>query len=990
MHRKYIVYLLFINFLLCTNSLASFSQGSIKLYNAGNGLPSSTVYSSMQDKEGFIWFATNAGVSRFDGKQFENFDITDGLSDNEVLHIAQDSKDRIWFLCFNGTVSYYLNGRFYNSTNDTVLTQAHSNNSFTRFFNAANGDIWLTSFADYIRISGMNVKKFSVQNMKLYNDGIVMNNNDSSGVLIIPYSTNGKANLYEIKNYKDAVTKLKLRYTKIISSDYAVLKNGNILFASDSGIVLQRDTVQKLILPFRIDEGKVNPSGILLSSTNKLWVATNGAGVFVYDYSNLSLPPAHILKGAFAGRLFEDHERNVWINSFIGAYMIPSWYFNVKIYDTSNGLSDNNIHAIAAGSHGLTVGQNLAHTDIISKDSVIQLNINFNATKYNRITRILVEGENTWIASDRGLIHYNPVTHCNHLVYRGDRDHSVPIMPIKDISVVNDELYIATSFNLYSHSTLNCRSSFKQEFSSVYLRHYSVYANKQGIWAGTGKGLYGYRVNDFKDLSKEDKLLTARVEDIAELPDSALVLATYGYGLVIYKHDKVLQNFTVADGLPSNTCKRLYILDNDIYVATQKGAAKLSYKSGDARLVSLYTTSNALPSNDVNDICADRYNVYIATGEGLVSIKHSYKQLNTSIVPILRITGFWVAKKRLPITNSNQLRYSDNSIRIDYIGISYQSSADVVYQYRLNNNQHWTETKNTSLEFPFLKPDNYTFQLRTRVTGGQWSTVRSIYFVITPPFWRTTWFLASAVILFLIIVFSVVKFRLRNLKRKKDAELRIKNQLARLEQHALQAMMNPHFIFNVMNSIQQFINVNDPAAANKYLSDFAKLIRMNLDISAKSVITLNEELEYLKLYLELESLRFSPKFIYEFEIEQGIDTEDTFIPVMILQPFVENAILHGILPLKQAGYLQIAISTASEELLKIRIIDNGIGIETSSRGKTGKVTHVSRGMALTQQRIDLLAKMTGSELYIHVLNRMSQDGSRGTIVEIVLPDDLAP
>lgn len=191
--------------------------------------------------------------------------------------------------------------------------------------------------------------------------------------------------------------------------------------------------------------------------------------------------------------------------------------------------------------------------------------------------------------------------------------------------------------------------------------------------------------------------------------------------------------------------------------------------------------------------------------------------------------------------------------------------------------------------------------------------------------------------------------------------------------------MNPHFVFNVMNSIQHHININNTTSANKILTGFAKLIRKNLDIVTKSYISLEEEMAYLKLYLNLEKYRFGDKLQFDLAIDPTLDVEEIFIPSMLLQPFVENAIWHGIMPKEQGGHIHISLSKNNDDYLAITITDDGIGIENTKKQRN--TAHESKGMALTADRIALLNKIEDRPIYFNV----HQNGTYGTTVEIRLP-----
>ena len=207
-----------------------------------------------------------------------------------------------------------------------------------------------------------------------------------------------------------------------------------------------------------------------------------------------------------------------------------------------------------------------------------------------------------------------------------------------------------------------------------------------------------------------------------------------------------------------------------------------------------------------------------------------------------------------------------------------------------------------------------------------------------------------------------------------------------LEQQALNASMNRHFIFNALNSIQYYINRQDKISANRYLSSFAKLVRKNLDSSLVTEIYLDEEIERIDLYLKLEQMRFQDKFDYKINIDKLIEHQTIKIPSMLLQPFIENSIWHGILPSNRFGNITIDAIKDNDKLI-INIVDDGIGIETSLENKKGKTQHHdSKGMELTKGRVDLMSKISNKECSVEgpvqIYNEKNEIA--GTKVSIIL------
>lgn len=251
------------------------------------------------------------------------------------------------------------------------------------------------------------------------------------------------------------------------------------------------------------------------------------------------------------------------------------------------------------------------------------------------------------------------------------------------------------------------------------------------------------------------------------------------------------------------------------------------------------------------------------------------------------------------------------------------------------------------------------------------------------------WWVILLELIFLVgVVVLITRSRRRNIRNKHLAEQsEMKAKLLMLEQQSMNSSMNRHFIFNALNSIQYYINRQDKLAANQYLTDFAKLIRKNLDSSEENFAPLSEEIERLELYLKLESMRFPDKFMYSVHQDSPEALRLVKIPAMLIQPFLENSIWHGLLPKDSGGQLHVFFGL-KEGCLEIRIEDNGIGLTESQARKTNSDVHISKGMEITQSRIELIEQMTGKHIELSgPEDWKSESGESGTRVTIRFPKD---
>ena len=974
---------LFQIFLLININTAFCQEPLHRHYTTNDGLPSSNIYPMIQDKDGFIWFGTDVGVTRFDGKNFKNFTLTDGLSDNFILTVKQDSKDRIWFLGFNGTVSYWLKGKIYNADSDTLLKKITSSNSFVDLFEDNKHRLWFAAQYEYIiidknkitRIDSLYTRVGNVINGKsgqiiLTNDSVLFNQNFSPDIqILIPH--------YKVKK----------------ESGYWRFLDGSILIITDEGIVWQRDTIQKLIIPFHRELRNSRLSSLALSKDSLLWICTMGKGVYSFDLKSPEKPPLIYLNNKITCSVMICREGNIWVSTVgEGVFMITVWGNQVKLFNKNNGLSDNSCSSINKTKNGnLLIGQNNGIIQLLSNSKISEHKTPACDNYAKRAYRIISRNDDVWIASDCGLIHQNTKTGCNHFVNELDQSNRPfrQLSNVKDITLSETQIYIASGTQIFEYP-IKCKINsgyWATNLKAKFIRYYSIHCDRSNqLWYGALDGLHSKKGNVFINHSRKDVMLSKRINAIAETEDSVLVLATHGYGVLFYKNGKIINRVTTREGLSNDICRKVFVHKNRIYVSTPSGVSVLFYNKGTVQSIQNLNTGNFLPSNDVNDVFADDVDISVATMEGVAVLGNwALVKLNHSIPP-LHLTEIKVNNELISLEKNVTLSYTENSLKFNFIGIYYQLPDAVNYRYRLKKDQAWQITKSTFLEFSFLPPGQYIFQIQARVEDGAWSPVKQFIFTITPPFWKTLWFYILIGLTTGFIIYLIIKQRLKTIRKQHEDKAKIVKQITELEQQALQTMMNPHFIFNVMNSIQHFINDNNKEAANRYLTDFAKLIRMNLDISYKRFIPLEEEIEYLNLYLSFEKLRFGDNLTYEIMVDPDIDTDETTVAVMMIQPFIENAVWHGILPLNSKGHISIQINKGANDLLKITIKDNGVGInEKFITGDMQTLIKESHALSMTLQRLALLGKSSGHELYIRYRHAHPERENKGTIAELLLP-----
>lgn len=465
------------------------------------------------------------------------------------------------------------------------------------------------------------------------------------------------------------------------------------------------------------------------------------------------------------------------------------------------------------------------------------------------------------------------------------------------------------------------------------------------VWLGMTSGLFEFKNNQLQAPQPCHDALANHVEDIAELADGTLVLATRGAGVLLWKGD-FLHPITTADGLTSDLVANVYVDEQgNIWAGTLAGLNKISGQDT-VWQVKQITVRHGLPSNEIQQVRSRNGQVWVATTKGLVRLPEIPFNPD-SPAPI--IGPLFAGDRQLDLTVPVQLGYWENNVTVHFVAINYHMGGHIPFRFRLDGGD-WTETQNRSVNFPALPSGQRLFEVQAQNEDGIWSDPSTFRFTILPPWWRTWWAITLALALAGLAVFAWYKYRTGQLKK----EIALQKQLAEVERQALQSQMNPHFLFNALNAIQGYIADGNKEAANRYLARFSRLVRAALQHSRLTKVPLEDDLRSLQNYLELEQMRFKEKFDYHITVAEDIDPVDTTLPPMLVQPFVENAIVHGMENKEGKGQIDLDYRLMDGHLV-VTVTDNGIGIEAARLMKKERPTeHQSVGLSITARRLAIL------------------------------------
>jgi anti-sigma regulatory factor (Ser/Thr protein kinase) len=469
------------------------------------------------------------------------------------------------------------------------------------------------------------------------------------------------------------------------------------------------------------------------------------------------------------------------------------------------------------------------------------------------------------------------------------------------------------------------------------------------------------------------------------------------------------ETINTASGLTSGNVYLLVTDENDnLIIGTESGLDRLKLDT-ERRLLELKhfgkTEGFVAIETCRNAVFKDKGGVlWFGTINGLTKFNPHNKARNT-LPPNIRITGINLFYEPLEktsfagfigpwgqVTQTLIFKHDQNHIGFDFTGINLSAPENVHYKWKLEGfDKDWSpEVKRKDATYSNLPPGDYTFQVKASNEDGVWNPVpATINFRILKPFWMEVWFIASYSILLALLLLLLFRWRVRVVRKNAEVfrqKLETEKTLLELEQKALRLQMNPHFIFNALNSIQAQITENNEQTARYYLAKFSKLMRMILENSRSSQISLEEEIKTLENYLELEKFSSGDQFDYSIQSDPHLNLEEDLLPPMMIQPFVENAIIHGLKHLNHRG--QISISFAKHgNLLECHILDNGIGRKQAALLNKAQRDehHKSTALIVTQERLDLLQKEKNIRS-LEIVDLMDASGNAtGTEVIIRIP-----
>jgi ligand-binding sensor domain-containing protein len=677
--------------------------------------------------------------------------------------------------------------------------------------------------------------------------------------------------------------------------------------------------------------------------------------------------------------VYADHEGGWWASTINGGVMYCK-NPGISVFDISSGLPSSNILRLTSD------GEDLIYAGVDNKN-VISINRKTNKSDIlsapeledNMIALYCHDSNNRlWCSSN---LKYWDGTKWNGVTYATPQNKFSPVNA-KHITAgpSRDKLWMSSSHGLYrmETQTLSVTHFIDSAQHSSTNRTYAVLEDLNGtVWVATMQGLKILIGENLEPPPFAHAAFQSGIKDIALLKDGAIAFGAPGKGIALLYADGQLLEFSEKDGLTSNDITMLKAgPEGELYVCTSAGLNSLTPLDDRRWTIQNIGVKQGLPSDMVNDLVILGVEMWIGTDKGLVKLK---EMPDAYSVPAPVIDQFEVDNQDIPEIRDISLPYDQNNVTIHFYSLHFRSDGDILYRYRLSEaDTTYTFTTQREVNYAKLAPGRYTFEVQAQQEDRSWSKPALVSFEIAYPWWVRWWFVALLGILVLGIAALMVRTRLKVYRKEAATELKMKD----LEMAALRAQINPHFIFNCLGSIQQFIVENDSASATRYLARFAKLVRLALHSSIDGKHSLSDEIAMLDNYLALEQMRFKGRFQYQIDAAGIGDVDDIHIPPMLLQPFAENAVKHGIGQSDSEGEIKIAFTKQDNMLLAV-ITDNGPGF--SAPVAESNEAHKSVGLSLTRNRLDLLSGSHEGSSYAQENVKGLNGEVEGARVEIRIP-----
>ena len=940
--------------------------------NEENGLPSSEVYQIIQDDFGYIWIGCDAGLYRYDGIRFKSFSSKKQNS-KSVSGLKIDKDKNLWCQNFSGQI-FKVSG----DSLELVIDVSNKISSYSQYAIDNEEHIWIANIKtiECYDFSGKKLHAFSKinsvkdticwQEVEVNTKGVIYATSQKNGIGYIIK----KGTKYDIAFIDSTTTPLQRTALESYGDDLIALSEINIKREYIISLIKGKSCFEKSrFMPFTKD-GLIYK--IYKDNLNRHWLCSSSGIVMLNKEFKLDAESKFFFSNDKISGIYHDREGNLWVSSLQnGIYIIPN--YDLCLYDEqSSNLLDHNITALLkTEKNELIIGTYTGFVYKLNSSNSFDLFTQQKEIAYRTVKKIKESKDGLYAA-------HGPLS-----FFSRNTEKLFGAYNFRDFCWIGDSLFYITSsmFAVYPKFHSIPANEFGRRAVIIHnrgCRALAIDEISKTIYFASIDGLFKYHNGKTTEIKLRGKSIFANK---LFFKSNLLWVGSVNEGLYILNNDKIWKRYYHSNVLHGDGVKSFKIVDDVIYVATDEGLNQINYKTNQS---DFFDYSDGIVSREINDIEYFNGTIMLGTNKGLLKLPNQI--VKNSVYPNIKIISVSVNQQLVSAEKQlSDLSYKQNNIDIEFSSACLRARGNFKYKYRLlglDGNWHYNLGINNHVQYASLPDGEFIFEVRAVNEDGLESLkTESIKFVIISPFWQRWWFYVLMVLLGSGIVAVLFMIRIRFINRR--AELR--NKVTASQLTALKSQMNPHFLFNTLNSLQDLILKHDIKNSNYYLNKFSLLMREILDMSGKDEVSLSREIKLLDTYLELEKLRFGDEFLFKINVDEEIDVDHLQLPPMIIQPFIENALKHGLLHKKGDKNLSVKFYL-KEEILFCEILDNGVGRKRSEEIKSRNVrTHQSFATEATDKRMDLLNSYNDKKYNFKIIDLYDDDKSLGTKVIISIP-----
>lgn len=928
-----------------------------------NGLPSNEVYDIEQDSFGYVWIGCDAGLFRYDGFRFEQYS-NKGQNAVAISSLRFSEGGRLYCQNFFGQVFSVYNDSLHIAVDVKEKVKGHPE------FAVGRGETLLLSlpeglvaYADRDSIGKMLYPGVGSFDLETQDGNRLFYVNGQRQLVYRDWAGNGPEKKVDLPaDILNGGSTFSLRAfgRKLLLAVYnpndnvnslAVVEGDNVLFAHK-------------LMGHHFAERLYN----FVYVAGHYWICTSNGAYLLNDRGDIT---AQYFKGEKISDVIVDREGSLWFSSLQnGLFVVP--HLELSLLNTTNsGLGDDNVTAVRAlGDSSVLFGT--YRGDVFLYNFVEGTLISLPRGKgkvYRNVTCIIPKNRDDIVVARGGL---------SSISLKTGRERYFSATYIRDFAEAGDSLYYVSTVFISSLSTQAMLSGGRIQprvLANVSGKRVCFESGTGTLWFTLNTGLAYRQGNDFVSFMQNGKPLFSS----ALFADSSgLWVGTVSDGVYNIRNRKVRTHLNAGNGLLGNNIKCFTSRGDTLYIATDV-CINVRYPNGTIRYI---RHANGINAKEINAMCVAGPYLVVGTLRGmfLVPVRTPFSNV---IRPNIKLTSV-VANGVVENGDRIELGHDNRDVVISFSSVALKSRGRFSYNYRITGFQdEWKIIDGSagSVRLNHLPAGRYRFEVKSVNEDNMESPVAGVDFVVRPPFWQTPVFYILLAFSTAVLVAVGFIIRIRAIQRRAS----IREQVTSSQLTALKAQMNPHFMYNTLNSIQDLVLQKDVKSTNYYLSRYSTLMRKILDSSGSNEIDLAEEIEMLQLYLELEKLRFGKDFVFHITCDEDVDRHDTAIPSMLIQPFVENALKHGLLHKRGEKRLDVSFRRQGRDVV-CTITDNGVGRKKAAEIKARSATaHKSFATQATEKRLALINANRTERVRLEIEDLFTDGAASGTKVKIYFP-----